>query len=110
MAGLAKQYEELFVPGRSRPILLPRRSQGMYLLQRIRDEAHRFAITHHRKRRVKLGVASQLDSIPGIGPARRKALLEAFGSLAGIRAASEEEIAAVPGISEALAAVLKAEL
>jgi excinuclease ABC subunit C len=108
--GLAKQHEELFVPGRSKPIALPRRSQGLYLLQRIRDEAHRFAITQHRRRRAKLGIASRLDAIPGVGPARRKALLAAFGSIEGIRAASEAEIAAVPGIGEQLAVVIKEEL
>jgi excinuclease ABC subunit C len=108
--GLAKQHEELFVPGRSKPIALPRRSQGLYLLQRIRDEAHRFAITQHRRRRAKLGIASRLDAIPGVGPARRRALLAAFGSIEGIRAASEAEIAAVPGIGEQLAVVIKEEL
>jgi excinuclease ABC subunit C len=110
VAGLAKQREELFVPGRSRGITLPRRSQGLYLLQRIRDEAHRFAITQHRKRRVRLGIASQLDAIPGIGPTRRKALLAEFGSLKAIREASEDEIAAVQGIGPELAAVVKGAL
>ena len=110
VAGLAKQREELFVPGRDDPVLLPRRSQGLYLMQRIRDEAHRFAITQHRTRRTKLGVASQLDAIPGIGPARRRALLRRFGSLDAIRAASVEEIAAVPGIGPELAALVKDEL
>jgi len=110
VVGLAKQREELFTPGRSHPILLPMRSQGLFLLQRIRDEAHRFAITHQRQRRDKLGIASQLDTISGIGPARRRALLKTFGSLAGIRAASEEELAAVPGITRELAGTLKAEL
>ena len=90
--------------------VLPRRSQGLYLVQRIRDEAHRFAITHHRQRRTRMGVASQLDAIPGVGPTRRKALLEAFGSVKRIREATEEEIAAVPGINAALASVIKAEL
>jgi len=110
VVGLAKQHEELFVPGRSRSIMLPRRSQGLYLLQRIRDEAHRFAITHQRQRRVRMGVASQLDSIPGIGPTRRRALLKHFGSLDAIREASVEQIAAVPGISRELAETIKAEL
>ncbi|HEC24108.1 MAG TPA: excinuclease ABC subunit UvrC [Chloroflexi bacterium] len=107
VAALAKQREELFVPDRDRSIVLPRRSQGLYLLQRIRDEAHRFAITQHRKRRLKRGLASQLDSIPGIGPARRRALLSAFGSVKAIREASEEELAAVPGIGPELAATIK---
>jgi excinuclease ABC subunit C len=110
VVGLAKQREELFLPGRSRSIMLPRRSQGLYLLQRIRDEAHRFAITQHRTRRAKLGIASQLDAIPGIGPTRRKALLAEFGSLKAIREASEDEIAAVPGIGPELAAVVKGAL
>ncbi|HET90715.1 MAG TPA: excinuclease ABC subunit UvrC [Chloroflexi bacterium] len=107
VAGLAKQREEIFVPGQARPILLPRSSQGLFLVQRVRDEAHRFAITHHRTRRRRAGVASQLDSVPGIGPARRAALLKAFGSLDGIRAASVEQLAAVPGISQAVALAIK---
>jgi excinuclease ABC subunit C len=110
VVGLAKQREELFVPGQRRSIMLPRRSQGLYLLQRVRDEAHRFAISQHRARRVKMGIASQLDAIPGIGPTRRKALLAQFGSLKAIREASEDEIAAVQGIGPELAAVVKAEL
>ncbi len=110
VVGLAKQREELFLPGRSQPILLPLRSQGLYLLQRVRDEAHRFAITHQRQRRDKLGIASQLDRVPGIGPSRRRALLKTFGSLDGIRNASEEELAAVPGITRQLASVIKSEL
>ncbi len=110
VVGLAKQREEMFMPGRSRSVMLPRRSQGLYLVQRIRDEAHRFAITHHRQRRAKMGVASQLDAIPGVGPTRRKALLKAFGSVKGIREATEEEIATVPGINATLASVIKAEL
>jgi excinuclease ABC subunit C len=110
VVGLAKQREEIFVPGRARPILLPRRSQGLFLMQRVRDEAHRFAITHHRSRRRKAGVASQLDSIPGVGPARRKALLKAFGSLDAIRIASADELAAVPGVPRAVALAIKEHL
>jgi excinuclease ABC subunit C len=110
VVGLAKQREEIFAPDRPDPIMLPRRSQGLYLVQRVRDEAHRFALAHHRTRRRKIGIGSLLDAIPGVGPARRKALMSAFGSLKAIRAASEEEIAAVPGISPALASVIKAEL
>src|SRR4029079_15154706 len=72
VVGLAKQQEEIFLPGQTRPVLLPRRSQGLYLLQRVRDEAHRFALAHHRIRRGKIGLASQLDAIPGIGPTRRR--------------------------------------
>ena len=95
VVGLAKQEEEIFFPNRSKPTLLPRHSQGLYLVQRIRDEAHRFAITAHRKRRSKLGLASQLDAIPGIGPARRKALLKHFGSIDKIRAATLDDLTGV---------------
>ena len=110
VAGLAKQQEELFLPGESKSIVLPRHSQGLYLLQRIRDEAHRFAITAHRNRRGKEGIASRLDSIPGIGPARRKALLKQFGSIEGIKEASIEDIAKIPGINDAMAIAVKSGL
>ncbi|MBM3152318.1 MAG: excinuclease ABC subunit UvrC [Chloroflexi bacterium] len=110
VAGLAKQEEELFLPGRSQSLMLPRHSQGLYLIQRIRDEAHRSAITAHRKRRAKLGMASQLDSIPGIGPAKRKTLLKIFGSVEGIRQATVVELTAVSGINQALAESIKAHL
>lgn len=93
--GLAKREEEIFFPHRSTPLILPRHSQALYLLQRIRDEAHRFGITAHRARRSKQGMASILDAIPGIGPARRKSLLKHFGSLDKIRAASLDDLAAV---------------
>jgi excinuclease ABC subunit C len=92
VVGLAKQEEEIFFPHRSRPTLLPRHSQGLYLVQRIRDEAHRFAITAHRNQRSKLGLASQLDTVPGIGPTRRKSLLKHFGSIDKIREASMNEL------------------
>jgi excinuclease ABC subunit C len=101
--GLAKQHELLFVPGRSEAIALPRNSPALHLMQRIRDEAHRFAITHHRKKRGKAAVRSLLDDIPGVGEARRNALLEHFGSLQKIRAASVDEIEAVPGMTKPLA-------
>ena len=110
VVGLAKQREEIFLPGRVEPMLLPPRSQGLFLVQNVRDEAHRFAITHHRARRQRMGVASQLDNIPGVGPARRKALLKAFGSLDAIRAASVEQLAAVPGIPRTVAATIKEHL
>ena len=110
VCGLAKQQEEIFLPGQPRPILLPRRSQGLYLVQRVRDEAHRFALAHHRIRRGKVGLASQLDAIPGIGPARRRALLTRFGSLDGIRQASLDELASVRGMSRSAAQALKANL
>jgi excinuclease ABC subunit C len=92
VVGLAKREEEIFFPGKPDPLLLPRHSQGLYLLQRIRDEAHRFGITAHRKRRSKQGMASILDGIPGIGPARRKALLRHFGSVDKIKQATLESL------------------
>ena len=95
VVGLAKREEEIFFPNKSKPTLLPRHSQGLYLVQRIRDEAHRFAITAHRKRRSKMGLASQLDIIPGIGPTRRKTLLKHFGSIDKIREASIDELAII---------------
>jgi len=110
VAGLAKQQEELFQPGRSDSVALPRHSQGLYLLQRIRDEAHRFAITAHRKARGKVGVASRLDAVPGIGPARRRALLQKFGDIESIRQASLEELTAVPGINEEIARAVQSGL
>jgi excinuclease ABC subunit C len=110
VVGLAKQEEEIFFPHKSEPLLLPRHSQGLYLVQRIRDEAHRFGITAHRKKRSKLGLASQLDSIPGIGPARRKALLKHFGSMDKIREASIEEMLKVKGMNETSAKSVKAHL
>jgi len=110
VAALAKQNEELFLPGRPEPILLPRQSQGLFLIQRIRDEAHRFAITSHRDQRTRKGLASRLDSIPGVGPSRRKALLSRFGSIRKITSASVEELASVPGISEQLALAIKSHL
>ena len=95
VVGLAKQQEEIFLPHKSESLMLPRHSQGLYLIQRIRDEAHRYGITAHRKKRQKLGMASQLDAIPGIGPARRKSLLKHFGSVDKIREASIEELTAI---------------
>ena len=108
LVSLAKQFEEIYRPGEARPVILPRRSDALFLVQRVRDEAHRFAITSHRQRRQKLGMASQLETVPGIGPAKRKALLKAFGnSISAIRAASIEELAAVPGITPKLAELIK---
>jgi len=103
VAALAKRREEIFLPGRSKPIVVPRRSPGLFLVQRVRDEAHRFAVRHHRVRRRKAGLTSQLESIPGVGPARRKALLKTFGSIEAIRAASLEELDAVPGLPHSVA-------
>ena len=110
LVGLAKQQEELFRPNVEGSLLLPRHSQALYLIQRVRDEAHRFAITAHRKARGKLGVASRLDAIPGIGPQRRKALLTRFGSIEGIRNASLEALQSVPGITEEVALALQSGL
>ena len=110
VVGLAKRLEEVWLPGEEFPVVLPRTSEGLYLLQRLRDEAHRFAVTFHRQRRSKAMTASRLDGIPGLGEKRRKALLSRFGSVKRIRQASVEELAAVPGIGPALAAVVAAEL
>jgi len=107
VAALAKQREEIYLPGRSDPVLLPPRSPGLFLMQRVRDEAHRFAIRHHRSRRRKAGLASRLESIPGVGPARRKALLKTFGSIEAIRAASLEELEAVPRLPRSVAEMIK---
>jgi len=101
--GLAKEREELFLPGRGDPVLLSTTSPALYLVQRLRDEAHRFAITYHRDLRARRAVRSALDEIPGVGPARKRALLRAFGSVRRIREASVQEVAAVPGVGSGLA-------
>ncbi len=98
LCGLAKRLEEVWLPDRDDPVILPRTSQGLYLLQRVRDEAHRFAITYHRQKRSRSMTTSALDDVPGLGEVRRKALLRHFGSLKRLRAATADEIAAVPGI------------
>jgi excinuclease ABC subunit C len=103
VASLAKRDEEVFVPSRSEPVRLPRRSSALRLLQRMRDEAHRFAITYNRKLRSKRTVRSELGEIPGVGAARQRMLLDRFGSVRAIGAASEQEIAALPGFGPALA-------
>ncbi len=110
VVGLAKRFEELHLPGQAAPVVLPRRSQALYLVQRIRDEAHRFAITYHRDVRGKRALRSELDDVDGIGPGRKKALLKRFGSVRRIREASVEEVAATPGISRELAGRLKSQL
>jgi excinuclease ABC subunit C len=107
VVGLAKRLEEVWVPGEDDPVILPRSSEGLYLLQRIRDEAHRFAINHHRARRSKTMVDSLLDDIPGLGEVRRKTLMKHFGSLRKLRAATVEELAQVPGIGPATATAIK---
>jgi excinuclease ABC subunit C len=110
LAGIAKEREELFRPDESQPIVLPSTSQALYLVQRIRDEAHRFAITYHRDLRRKASVRSKFDDLPGVGPRRRGALLRVFGSIKRVREAPVEQIAAVPGIGPALATKIKAAL
>jgi excinuclease ABC subunit C len=110
VAGLAKQNEELFVQDLAEPIVLPRISQALYLVQRLRDEAHRFAITYHRKVRSKSGMESALDSVPGVGPKRKRALLRKFGSLKGVREASVEDIASTVGFTRSLAEKVKQHL
>jgi excinuclease ABC subunit C len=110
LVGLAKEREELFLPGRADPVLLPVTSPALYLVQRLRDEAHRFAITYHRDLRAKRAVRSAFDDLPGVGPKRRAALLRVFGSLKQVREAPVEQIAAVPGIGPAMAARIKATL
>jgi excinuclease ABC subunit C len=107
LAGLAKEREELFLPGESTPIVLPPTSTALYLVQRLRDEAHRFAITYHRDLRTKRQVHSAFDDLPGVGPKRRRALLRVFGSAKRVREAPVEQIAAVPGIGPSLAARIK---
>jgi len=98
VCGLAKRLEEVWLPDQAAPVVLPRSSEGLYLLQRVRDEAHRFAITHHRSRRSRSMVESALDDVPGLGEVRRRALLTRFGSLKRLRAASVDDLAEVPGI------------
>lgn len=110
LIGLAKRLEEVWLPEDEDPVILPRTSEGLYLLQRLRDEAHRFAISHHRGRRSKSMVDSLLDPVPGLGPTRRKALMKTFGSVKKMRAASVEEMAEVPGIGPATAQSIVAAL
>lgn len=110
VVGLAKKHEEMYLPDRKDPIILPAQSQALYLVQRLRDEAHRFALKQHRTQRQKRGLASTLDTISGIGPVRRKALLKSFGDIESIREAKVEELASVPGMTRSLAERVKAEL
>jgi excinuclease ABC subunit C len=110
LCGLAKRLEEVWLPGEDRPVILPRSSEGLYLLQRVRDEAHRFAIAYHRQKRSRAMTASALDSVPGLGEVRRRALLREFGSVRRLRSATVAEVAEVPGIglrtAEAIVAAL----
>lgn len=110
LCGIAKRLEELWLPGEEYPVILPRGSEGLYLVQRVRDEAHRFAIRHHRARRSRGMTVSALDDVPGLGPARRAALLAHFGSVARIRAASVDEIAQVKGMGRRTAEAVHAAL
>jgi len=110
VAGLAKEHEWLYVPGNPDPIVLPPNSPGLHLIMRIRDEAHRFAVTYHRQRRAKAMTRSSLDALAGVGPVRRKRLLAEFGSVAAIKRASVDEIAAVKGMTATLAAQVKSAL
>src|SRR5215467_11012209 len=110
VCGLAKRLEEVWLPGEDGPVIMPRSSEGLYLLQRVRDEAHRFAITFHRARRAAAQTASELDSLPGLGPARKAALLKHFGSVRKLRQATAEQIAEVDGFGPRLAEVVTAAL
>ena len=103
IASLAKENEELFIPESPEPIILPKDSQGLFLMQRLRDEAHRFAITFHRQLRSKNTLKSKIDDVPGIGPQKRKLLINHFGSMKNIQNSSVEEISSLPGINKSLA-------
>ena len=107
MASLAKENEEIFIPQKTKPIILPRSSPGLQLLQRLRDEAHRFALGYHQKMRKRKTFASALDSVPGVGPKRKRTLLKQFGSVRVIREASVDELAATTGMSQSLAKRIK---
>jgi excinuclease ABC subunit C len=106
VVGLAKRLEEVYLPGQPQPLQIPRGSEALFVLQHIRDEAHRFAITFHRQKRQKRALRSVLDDIPGVGPSRKKALLRRFGSVARLRTASSEEIDGTPGVGRSLAGVI----
>ncbi|SDQ44504.1 excinuclease ABC subunit UvrC [Quadrisphaera sp. DSM 44207] len=110
LCGLAKRLEEVWLPGEEFPVVLPRTSEGLYLLQRVRDEAHRFAITYHRAKRSRTMTKSALDDVPGLGPARKAALLARFGSIKQLRTATAEQVAEVPGVGPATAAAVVAAL
>ena len=107
VAGIAKRLEELWLPDDDFPVILPRNSQALFLVQRIRDEAHRFAITFHRSKRGKAMVASALDAVPGLGPAKREALIKHFGSLKKLKAASADELTQVQGVGPSLASKIR---
>jgi excinuclease ABC subunit C len=106
LCGLAKRLEEIWLPHSRDPLIMPRTSEGMYLLQRIRDEAHRFAITFHRSRRSKVMLESVLDEIEQLGHVRRTALLDRFGSVSALKKATMQDISATPGIGEKIASII----
>ena len=110
VCGLAKRLEEVWLPGEEAPAILPRASEALYLLQRVRDEAHRFAITYHRQKRSTRMTSSELDAVPGLGETRRTALLKHFGSVRKLRAASVEDITEVPGVGRRTAEAVLAAL
>jgi excinuclease ABC subunit C len=101
--GLAKRLEEVYLPGQPEPLVIPRGAESLFLLQHVRDEAHRFAITYHRQKRAKRALHSELDDVPGVGQTRKAALLKRFGSLAGVRSATVEELGAAPGVGPVVA-------
>jgi excinuclease ABC subunit C len=103
LCGLAKRLEEVWLPNNSEPIIFPRHSEALYLLQKLRDEAHRFAINFHRSKRSRVMLESLLDEVPGLGEIRRKSLLTHFGSVTALKAATVDELASVPGIGGKMA-------
>jgi excinuclease ABC subunit C len=103
VAGLAKRLEEVYLPGQPQPLSIPRGSESLFLLQHLRDEAHRFAVTYHRTKRARRALRSPLDDVPGVGAVRKKALLKRFGSLARLRAASVEDVSQTPGVGPVMA-------
>jgi excinuclease ABC subunit C len=110
VASLAKRFEEVYRPGLAEPVRIPRDSEALYLLQQVRDEAHRFAITYHRQLRNRKSIVSILDDVPGLGPVRRTRLLREFGSVKQLRAQSEEELVAIPWLPEKVARAVYAKL
>jgi len=110
VASLAKRFEEVYLPGRTDPVRIPRDSEALYLLQQVRDEAHRFAITYHRQLRGKKMTSSVLDDVPGLGPTRTKRLLKEFGSVKKLREVDEADLVALPWLPEAVARAVYARL
>src|SRR5262249_45697648 len=110
VASLAKRFEEVYVPNRAEPVRIPRDSEALYLLQQVRDEAHRFAITYHRERRAKAMTRSVLDDVPGLGPTRRGRLLKEHGSVKRLRALTEDDLVAIAWLPDKVARALYAQL